>query len=110
LILEWKRLFTGFDRTQHLITSHLVRIQDEEAVALSQVQATQYLDSEEVEGEKFILIAGHYEHKLEKQGELWKVTVMRFNYGFHLGNPKLLEVAAKRAAELLENDEEESED
>lgn len=91
VVNAWKSVLPGYKRTQHLITNHLVTVDGDTAHCVSQVYASHYLPN--AQGEDHWIVAGHYDHELVRTEDGWKVTLMRFNYGFQMGNPKLSDLA-----------------
>ncbi len=94
IVTAWKTQLPGYHHTQHLITNPLVRIDGERASATSQVYATHYLSNEE--GDDHWTFIGFYEHELRRTPEGWKITLMRANKLFELGNPDLPRLASER--------------
>lgn len=93
IVAAWKTVLPGYERTQHLITNHLVTIDGDKAHCLSQVFASHYLPN--TQGEDYWIVVGHYDHELVRTENGWKVTLMRLNYGFQLGNLKLSDLAVE---------------
>jgi 3-phenylpropionate/cinnamic acid dioxygenase small subunit len=94
IVTAWQTQLPGYLHTQHLVTNPIIRIDGDWASATSQVYATHYLPN--AEGEDYWTFIGFYEHELQRTSEGWKITLMRANKQFELGNAKLPQLAAAR--------------
>ena len=93
IVTAWQSQLPGYLHTQHLITNCIVAIDGERATATSQVYATHNLPNE---GGDYWTFVGFYEHELQRTHAGWKITLMRANKLFELGNPQLPLIAAAR--------------
>jgi hypothetical protein len=94
IVTAWQTQLPGYLHTQHLVTNPIIRIDGDRASATSQVYATHYLPNEE--GEDYWTFIGFYEHELQRTSDGWRITLMRANKQFELGNAKLPQLAAAR--------------
>jgi hypothetical protein len=94
IVTAWQSQLPGYLHTQHLIINPIVRIEGDRASATSQVYATHYLPNEE--GDDYWTFIGFYEHELQRTPQGWKITLMRANKLFELGNPELPQLASAR--------------
>lgn len=93
IVDAWQTVLPGYDRTQHLMGTHIVDIDGSTAAALSNVYATHILENDQ--GEDFWVFIGDYEHELAKTEDGWKITLMRANLRGQLGNPDLPALATE---------------
>jgi hypothetical protein len=94
IVMAWQTQLPGYLHTQHLVTNSIVTIDGTHAKATSQVYATHYLPNEK--GDDYWTFIGFYEHELQRTAAGWKITLMRANKLFELGNPELPQLAAAR--------------
>jgi len=94
IVTAWQTQLPGYLHTQHLITNPIVRIEGDRASATSQIHATHYLPNEQ--GDDYWTFVGFYEHELQRTPQGWKITLMRANKLFELGNPELPPLASAR--------------
>jgi hypothetical protein len=94
IVTAWQTQLPGYLHTQHLVTNSIVTIEGARAKATSQVNATHYLPNEQ--GDDYWTFIGFYEHELQRTPAGWKITLMRANKLFELGNPDLPKMAAAR--------------
>jgi hypothetical protein len=93
IVTAWQIQLPGYLHTQHLVTNSMVIVEGARATAKSQVYATHYLPNE---GDDYWTFVGFYEHELQRTPAGWKITLMRANKLFELGNPDLPQLAAAR--------------
>jgi len=91
IMVGWKSLLPGFQATHHQVSNFLIDLDGNEAACSANGIAYHYLPNQE--GENFWTVVGTYDFQLAKQGQDWKVTMMKFNFKFMMGNPHLPEMA-----------------
>ena len=89
----WRSFLPGFQYTQHVMSNHQVHVQEHDAFSLSYVYATHILPNES--GQNFWVVGGYYNHDLVRTHNDWKVTRMKLNFRFDLGNRQLQTLAAQ---------------
>jgi hypothetical protein len=94
IVAAWQTQLPGYLHTQHLVTNSIVTIDGTRARGISQVYATHYLPNEE--GDDYWTFIGFYEHELQRTPTGWKITLMRANKLFELGNADLPRIAAAK--------------
>jgi hypothetical protein len=94
IVMAWQTQLPGYLHTQHLVTNSVVTVDGTRATAKSQVYATHFLPNEK--GDDYWTFVGFYEHELQRTPAGWKITLMRANKLFELGNPDLPQLAAAR--------------
>ncbi|MEM7029516.1 MAG: nuclear transport factor 2 family protein [Chloroflexota bacterium] len=94
LIEAWRGLLPGFTTTQHLIGSHVVHMQEDEANCLAHFQATHVIDNE-----RWVL-GGHYQFRLQPKDESWQIAAITMTALWSVGDQaRLLQQATKRASQ-----------
>jgi hypothetical protein len=96
IVTAWQSQLPGYLHTQHLITNPIVRIEGDRAFVTSQVHATHHLPNDA--GEDYWVFIGFYEHELTRTPAGWKISLMRANKLFDLGNTELPKLASDRVA------------
>jgi hypothetical protein len=96
IVTAWQSQLPGYLHTQHLITNPIVRIEGDRAFVTSQINATHYLPNDA--GEDYWVFVGFYEHELTRTPAGWKISLMRANKLFDLGNKELPNLASDRVA------------
>ncbi|MFC1743608.1 nuclear transport factor 2 family protein [Candidatus Riflebacteria bacterium] len=97
IVSSWKGLLPGFKMTQHQITNHRVKINDDEADCFSYVTAIHHLPNKS--GKDTWTVWGYYNHHLIKKDAGWKVAKMKFTLKLIEGNRSLPQLAKKVMAE-----------
>ena len=80
----------GFQTTQHVITNHLVQVQDNNATCQAHVRAMHFLPNE---GESTLEMGGYYTAKLIRIEDNWKIKGWKFTVLWSRGNEQLFELA-----------------
>ena len=80
----------GFQTTQHVITNHLIKVQDNNASCQAHVRAMHFLPNE---GESMLEMGGHYMAKLVRIKDDWKIKGWKFTILWSRGNEQLFELA-----------------
>ncbi|MEM7043222.1 MAG: nuclear transport factor 2 family protein, partial [Pseudomonadota bacterium] len=95
IVDAWQTVLPGYERTQHVMGTEIVKVDGETATTLSNIYATHILENDR--GENFWVFIGDYEHELAKTEDGWKITLMRANLRAQLGNPNLPALATEAA-------------
>lgn len=93
IVAAWQTVLPGYDRTHHVVGSASVYVDGDTARTTSNIYATHILEND---GEDIWVFIGDYQHRLEKTGDGWKITLMRANLRAQLGNENLPAIAAER--------------
>jgi hypothetical protein len=96
IVTAWQSQLPGYLHTQHLITNPIVTIDGDRASVTSQVYATHFLPNDS--GEDYWVFVGFYEHELTRTEGGWKISLIRANKLFDLGNKDLPKRASERVA------------
>ena len=83
----------GFESTQHLITNHLVEVNDHTAKCHAHVRAMHYLPNEIAE--PFLEMGGYYNAELIQKNSHWKIQSWKFFVLWSRGNHNLFALARK---------------
>lgn len=94
IIEAWSAVFPKFNFTMHYLTNHSVSLQENQATASCYGHAIHQLKG--AEGGDFWEVYGVYDITLEKTEDDWKVTGLRYNHKYAIGNLKLPEIAAQK--------------
>ena len=81
----------GFQTTQHLITNHLITIEDNTATCFAHVRAIHFLPNEE--RDSLLEIGGYYTAELISINAKWKIKNWKFNILWSRGDLELFELA-----------------
>lgn len=84
---------SGFDATHHLTANHLIELDGAVARCTSDVQASHVLDRERV------IIAGWYDTRLERAGDVWRIGASTLHVTWKKGPERLFVEAAARFRE-----------
>jgi hypothetical protein len=101
---EWvrdaRRLFAGFEATQHTSTNHVFTLRDDEATCTSNMQATHFVAREPSDGldagGNCWTIGGYYINELVRSTQGWKLAKVTLNVTWQTGNPEVSRVALRR--------------
>ncbi len=94
LIESWQGLLPGFTATQHLIGSHVVDIQNDDAECQAHFQSAHILDDEQW------VLGGMYHFRLTHNEGTWKIAAITMTALWSVGDQaKLLGQAAERAGQ-----------
>lgn len=85
----------GFKTTQHVITNHIIEIEDSVAHCQAHVRAMHYLPKEV---ESILEMGGYYEAEFIKESR-WLIKNWKFTLLWSQGNEQLFEIAKKTANE-----------
>jgi hypothetical protein len=96
IVTAWQSQLPGYLHTQHLITNPIVTIDGDRASVTSQVYATHFLPNDSAED--YWVFVGFYEHELTRTEGGWKISLIRANKLFDLGNKDLPKRASERVA------------
>jgi hypothetical protein len=105
---EWvrdaKRLFAGFEATQHTSTNHVLELCGDEATCTSNMQATHFVARESndglEDGADCWTIGGYYINELVRASECWKLAKVTLNVTWQTGNRELSRIALRRGRAL----------
>lgn len=105
---EWvrdaKRLFAGFEATQHTSTNHVVELRGDEATCTSNMQATHFVAREPndglEDGADCWTIGGYYINELVRSTEGWKLAQVTLNVTWQTGNREVSRIALRRGRAL----------
>jgi len=91
----WQASLGGLDATQHLISNHLVDIDDAgvAAAATAQFVATHLLDNPH--GSSTWTLGGHYRWTLRRIAGTWKIDSMTMTATWATGNQQIMTLAAQ---------------
>lgn len=89
----WKTVLPGFTHTHHQLGNFSTKINDSKAHVFCYGTATHYLEDEN--GNVWTVV-GSYDFDLEKIGNQWKITTMKFNYKYQDGNTSLVQKAIEK--------------
>ncbi len=89
-----KSVLPGYLHTQHLVGNMLVSVKGDGAVATSQVWMSHYLPNDQ--GEPYWNVAGTYRHELVRTKAGWRISAMRVNILYEMGNTRLSKLAGER--------------
>ena len=110
LVEAWRKTFSGFDATQHVLGNHLVRVCGDEATCTAYVRtctayvrASHYLVN--YQGGDAWTFGGHYDYGLERMSRGWKVAKSKLTVLWAEGNRFLPHLAKRRCEEGLANPE-----
>ncbi|MFI6294179.1 nuclear transport factor 2 family protein [Nonomuraea sp. NPDC050790] len=92
IVEAWSGLLGAFDATQHLITNHLVTVEDGTAVCTASFQATHRLANPH--GSPLWTLGGTYRFDLVRSGGGWKISGVVMTATWADGNKDLLAPAA----------------
>ncbi len=92
LMQEWAAVLPGFDRTHHALSNVRVDARRETALATADVTASHWM------GDGFWQVVGHYDYKLVKVGDDWKITAMTFMLDDESGSRDVFGPAMEAAA------------
>ena len=81
----------GFQTTQHVITNHLIQVQDNNATCQAHVRAMHFLPNHS--GESTLEMGGYYTAKLVRIEDNWKIKAWKFTILWSRGNEQLFELA-----------------
>ncbi|MEO1261195.1 MAG: nuclear transport factor 2 family protein [Bacteroidota bacterium] len=99
-ILEsWQSILPGFDFTHHQLGNFIISEEDEQATVFCYGTASHYLENE---NENVWTVVGTYDFNLEKINSTWKISKMKFNFKYQVGNLKLPQMAINRLTEVAE--------
>lgn len=93
---SWKAALGGLDATQHLVSNHLVDVNDDAttAVATAQFVATHLLANSQ--GGPIWTLGGHYRWTLRQVAGAWRIDSMTMTATWASGNQQIMTVAANR--------------
>lgn len=94
VVAAWQTQLPGYENTVHMVTNPIVHIEGDKARVTSSVQATHFLPNDK--GESYWVFFGTYNHELTRTEDGWRITLMRANKQFELGNPDLPLMAGER--------------
>jgi len=107
----WQSNATLFDATQHLITNHVIVLNENTAEVTSQVQTTQYLtvgyDKDDwinrgLHGQEYQVHIGRFNFGLSLNNNQWRFNKIKLVILFRYGNKDLIEIAKRRAQKKIE--------
>ncbi|MFI6903527.1 nuclear transport factor 2 family protein [Nonomuraea sp. NPDC050394] len=92
IVEAWSGLLGAFDATQHLVTNHLVIVDDDSAICTASFQATHRLANPF--GSPLWTLGGTYRFDLVRSGHAWKISGVVMTATWADGNKDLLSLAA----------------
>ena len=103
-VRDAKRLFAGFEATQHTSTNHVFDLRGDEATCTSNMQATHFIASEpndDIEdGDNCWTIGGYYVNQLARSSRGWKLAQVTLNVTWQTGNQDVSRIALRRGRAL----------
>lgn len=85
---------SGMDATQHLMGNHLYEIDDERAVGTTYIQARHVCRNDW--GGDVYTIGGHYDVRMDRVDDEWKIAEYTLNCTWHDGDRHVLKAAERR--------------
>ncbi len=99
-VADAKRLFAGFETTQHTSTNHVFDLRGDEATCISNMQAEHFIKRESEDefddGANRWTIGGYYENELIRTEDGWKLSRVTLNVTWQTGNADVSRIALKR--------------
>lgn len=89
----WRRALSGLTATHHLLGNHLVTVVDDAATCTATFQATHFLPNPH--GEPIWTLGGHYEYRLQRTREGWRIAGLTMTADWATGNQHIMHLAAK---------------
>lgn len=96
LVINWKGLLTAFESTQHIISNHVVKMEDAAATCTAHFQAHHILLNKR--GGCSWTVAGYYVHNLVRVNDAWKIRAVKLVNLWGEGNFDLVKMAEQIAA------------
>ncbi len=103
LVEVWRKTFSGFDATQHVLGNHLARVSGDEATCTAYVRASHYLVN--YQGGDVWTLGGRYDYGLARTSRSWKIAKSKLTFLWAEGNQFLPHLAKRRCEEGLANPE-----
>jgi len=97
LVAAGKRLISGLDATQHIITNHTHDIQGDTAKCTSYLHA-QHVLKNDLGGDHNVL-AGYYTYNMARTPEGWKIKSYSLTVTWATGNAGIFDLAGERVKE-----------
>jgi len=105
-VRDARRLFAGFEATQHTSTNHVISIHGDEATCVSNMQAEHFVARREDEplapGQERWTIGGYYTNELVRTPSGWKLRKITLTVTWSTGNPDVSRIALQRGREAAE--------
>jgi hypothetical protein len=98
-----RRLFAGFDATQHFIATHRFTIDGDRATITAHMRAEHWLTSGQ--GTDRYTMFGTYTDECVRTEEGWRVSAVKLSLLREEGNRHLMRLAARRGAERTQTGE-----
>ncbi len=99
-VRDAKRLFDGFEATQHTSTNHVISVRGDEATCVSNMQAEHFVAREQGDalapGDERWTIGGYYTNDLLRTPGGWKFRKITLTVTWSSGNPDVSGIALKR--------------
>jgi hypothetical protein len=99
-VRDAKRLFFGFEATQHTSTNHVHDIRGDEATCVSNMQATHFVfrepDDGLDDGADCWTIGGYYTNELVRSPDGWKLCKVKLTVTWQTGNREVSRIALRR--------------
>ena len=92
-----RQLSSGFDATQHMVSSHVVTIDGDEAICETSIQVTMFLPNDR--GDDFWEGAGFGDFNLVREERGWHIAGITMTRLWAEGNGELFELATDRFEE-----------
>jgi hypothetical protein len=98
-VRDAKRLFDGFEATQHTSTNHVITLCGDTATCVSNMQAEHFVASEEglAPGAERWTIGGYYTNELLRTPEGWRLRGITLTVTWSTGNPEVSAIALRRS-------------
>lgn len=93
IVANWKSFLSAFPHTHHQLGNVQVTSAGNQASVFCYGTASHYLPNPT--NQNLWLVVGSYDFDLEKTGQAWKVTRMKFNFKYQDGNPDLPRLATE---------------
>ncbi len=99
-VRDARRLFAGFEATQHTSTNHVHTIRGDRATCMSNMQAEHFVaagaDDSPSPGEERWTIGGYYINELTRTPAGWKLCGVTLKVTWSVGNPDVSRIAVRR--------------
>jgi len=100
-VRDARRLFAGFEATQHTSTNHVHEIRGDAATCVSSMQAEHFVTpgpGDPADADRWT-IGGYYTNELVRTQEGWKLRKIMLQVTWSRGNPDVSRIALRRSRE-----------
>lgn len=104
LISLWREGAIALDAIQHLVGTHVVTCNGDQAECRAAVQTTHVYDDGNPATPNQWVLAGYYRHTLKRDQQDWRVTAITFTIAWETGDRGVVERALNKARKAHSND------